>query len=136
MNIDRVINYTNYMSSYRSKNSSKAQSIKASGENNRLELAEKHDITDMTYDEFKDLSQSLYEKGKITLLDHAIMTFNPQKSPQNTVIKDNYYLTEETHDGKRNWLNEFTARYQRAQNLNNTQGSKHYKRILDILTDL
>lgn len=97
-------------------------------------LTQKHNIRNASFDELCDISMNLYNSGKITLKEHAIITFNPNNSSQ--LIDFNYFLSKPSKDGKYDWINEFELRAERNQKLGNTLGYTNNKNIVSILTQL
>ncbi|MDI3481574.1 MAG: hypothetical protein PWQ97_1229 [Tepidanaerobacteraceae bacterium] len=95
------------------------------------ELAKEYDIRNASFDELCDISLKLYEAGEISLADHAILTFDPSKSPQK--VKPNIFLTKTNIDGKRDWIAEYEARANMDLKIGNTVGYKNNQHILDIL---
>lgn len=98
------------------------------------ELKDKYDIRNATFDELSNISSQLYKAGEISLLDHAIITFNPSKSK--LAVKPNINATQGTQDGRRDWIVEFQSRAYRELKNNNLQGYIQNKRISGILSRL
>lgn len=97
-------------------------------------LAKKYNIRNATFDELCDMSKKLYEAGQISLFHHAILTFNPSKSPQ--PIKPNRCLTGADDDGKRDWIAEYEARAAKDLKVGNMMGYMVNKDIIRILERL
>ncbi|WP_422446525.1 hypothetical protein [Thermoanaerobacterium sp. DL9XJH110] len=98
------------------------------------ELAKEYDIRNASLEELCDISSKLYEAGEISLADHAILTFDPGKSPQK--VRPNIFLTKASADGRRDWIAEYEARANMDLKIGNTPGYKNNRRILDILRRL
>ncbi len=98
------------------------------------ELGKEYNIRKSSFDELCDMSIRLYQAGQISLFDHAILTFDPSKSPQ--PIKPNLCLTEANADDKRDWIAEYEARAARDLKMGNMMGYKVNKNILEILEHL
>ena len=98
------------------------------------ELKDQYDIRNATFEELSDISSRLYQSGEISLLDHAIMTFDPSKSQQ--AVNPNINETISTPDGRRDWITEFQSRAYRDLKNNNLQGYTQDKHISDILSRL
>ena len=97
-------------------------------------LAKNHHIRNASFDELCGISLKLYEAGEISLLDHAILTFDSSKSPQK--VRPNIFLTKTNIDGKRDWIAEYEARANMNFKKGNIVGYKNYQRVLDILRRL
>ncbi|GGP16923.1 hypothetical protein [Oceanobacillus neutriphilus] len=107
------------------------------------ELSEKYDITNANFDELNGMSKSLYEAGEISLKEHAILTFDfdrateslkreiPKVSPDFTM-----YATQADASGKRNWIEEFQARADRAFGYGNLIGHQTNLNAAGILQKL
>ena len=98
------------------------------------ELAEEYDIRNSSFYELCDISTRLYQAGQIYLFDHVMLTYNPNKAKQ--PVKPGIYLTEESTDGRRDWIIEYQARAAEAMKTNNKIASKVIKNILKILERL
>ncbi len=117
---------------------------KTSSQNSKTDIYEQiakdYDIRHASHKELCEISKKLYEKGEISLLDHAILTFNPELSPPD-YIKHNYpnykyFLTKADLNGKRDWIAEFGARVQQDKKIGNTQGSVLNQKLVDVLMHL
>lgn len=95
------------------------------------ELRKEYNILKSSFDELCDMSKRLYQAGQISLFDHAVLTFDPSKSPQ--PIKTNLCLTETDAEGKRDWIAEYEARAARDLKMSNMMGYRVNKNILGIL---
>lgn len=115
--------------------SEKAELKKTTVPSNHAEQ-ELYDITNMSFDRLCELSKKLLDEEKITLLDHAIITFDPGKSPQKLGFEENYFKSEQFSNGNRNWLEEFRLRYEQDAKLGNKQGFENNRRIHEILSRL
>jgi hypothetical protein len=81
------------------------------------------DIRKASFDEFCKISNELYTKGNITPIEEALMTFNPELSPQQ-VGKGNVFLTKSDQYGKRDWIAEFEARANQNLKYSNLESYK------------
>lgn len=97
-------------------------------------LSKEYDIHNASFDELCDMSTRLYQAGQITLFDHAMLTFDPSKSPQ--PVKPNLCLTEAKVDGKRDWITEYEARAARDLQMGNMTGYGVNENIVGILDRL
>lgn len=98
------------------------------------ELRKEYDIRNSSFDELCDISKKLYQAGQISLFDHAMLTFDPSKSPQ--PIKPNLCLTEVNAEGKRDWIAEYEAKAARDLKISNMMGYRVNKNIVGILERL
>lgn len=98
------------------------------------ELAKEYDIRNASFNELSDISTRLYKAGEISLFGHAMLTFDPSKSPQ--PVKTNIYLTEPSDNGKRDWIAEYEARVAKNLKMGNITGYRVNKNVLKILVRL
>jgi hypothetical protein len=97
------------------------------------ELKKKYDVNNASNDEISAISTTLYNSGQISLRDHATLTFDPSKSPQQ--INGTIYLTQ-ANGNKRNWITEYQARAEQSLKFGDTQSyiqNKHIEEILERL---
>lgn len=92
------------------------------------------DVTAMSVDEMTALSQRLYNEGRITLADHSILSFNPEKGTMNTAYG---YFTSTPDDSSRlNWIVEFQTRMTIHSIQGDAKAAASDERILNILKGL
>ncbi|NLY75809.1 MAG: hypothetical protein GX075_10965 [Firmicutes bacterium] len=96
-------------------------------------LAAKYDIRHATADELREISTALYHAGQISLFNHAILTFDPAKSP---MLNLDINLTPADRDGRRDWIAEYEARLKRDLKQNNLQAALQHHKIIEILKRL
>ena len=108
---------------------------KPEGNNSTIwnELSQKYDVRNAAIEEIGDISMKLYDAKQISLSDHAILSFDPGKSPQQ--IKGTIFLTP-ANSRKRDWIAEYRARAEQALKLGDTQSYSQYKHIGEILERL
>lgn len=104
-------------------------------------LREQFDIRRASFADLCSISRGLYETGEIALKEHAILTFNPESSPQwNEVSKGqenpHYFLTKADSLGRRDWIKEYEARVEADRRIGNVLGYKNNLTLLTILTRL
>lgn len=68
-------------------------------------LASEYDVRSMTAGETSKLSRELYDAGEISLLDHAILSFDGDMGEVGTA-----FLTKADSNGRRDMLAEFEAK--------------------------
>ncbi|WKV09285.2 hypothetical protein Q2T46_02160 [Thermoanaerobacterium sp. CMT5567-10] len=98
------------------------------------ELSGKYNIRNASFSDIKNISYELYKAGQISLLDHGILTFDPNESTQK--IKPNIFLTQSDSNGRIDWIAEYEARVNRDLKIGNITGYLNNKRILNILKRL
>lgn len=81
-------------------------------------MASKYDVRNITTEETADLSQQLYDAGEISLLDHAILSFDPDHIPYGSG-----FLTQEDTTGHRDLILEYEARIRMDQKMGKTPKS-------------
>jgi hypothetical protein len=97
------------------------------------ELKNKYDVKNASNDEISAISTILFNSGQISLRDHATLTFDPSKSPQQ--INGTIYLTQ-MNGNKRNWINEYQARAEQSLKFGDSQSYIQNKHIIEILERL
>ena len=99
-----------------------------------VELANKYNIKNATFEELSNISKELYKAGEISLFEHGLMTLrDPSKS---SLFKFTNNLTAADKNGRRDWIVEFQARMQRDQKTNNELGYKNNLKAFEILSRL
>jgi hypothetical protein len=117
------------------KNAKTADSTDFSGKVSQAIARKAVSVRNATFEEFSSLSLQLYEAGQISLLDHATLTFNPNKSPQ-SVKPLNYFVTQAEANGRRDWVVEFQTRAVRDLRMNDMQGYERDNRLSGILDNV
>lgn len=99
------------------------------------------DVRNATFEEVIDMSNALYEAGKISLKEHAVLTFDYGRAANNLkryapgyipVGFDMYETVSDPH-GRRDWIAEFKARAARDLKFGNLVGHQSNMKILEIL---
>ncbi|NMA69078.1 MAG: hypothetical protein GX958_06645 [Desulfitobacterium sp.] len=98
------------------------------------ELSKKYNIRDASARELAEISTKLYNAGQIPLFDHAVLTFDPNLSPQS--IRFNISMINFNPDGRKDWIVEYEERALRDLKNSNTTGYTQNKRIVEILKRL
>ena len=105
------------------------------------ELSDNFNVRNASFEEICEISFQLYQSGKISLGEHAILTFDWNKARAhmqqhlNIPVVD-LHLTPANFEGKRNWIAEYEARMNRDLQLNNLLGYEINKKITGILKRL
>lgn len=95
-------------------------------------LASKYDVHSITMEETANLSQELYDAGEISLLDHAILSFNPDlKLPYGTG-----FLTQADNKGNHDLISEYENRIEINKKMGNRQSLVNNERVLEYLERL
>ena len=94
-------------------------------------MASKYDIRDITTEETSNLSQELYNAGEISLLDHAILSFNPSHIPYGSG-----FLTQADSTGHRDLISEYETRIDMDKKMGNSQSLVNNERVLEYLERL
>lgn len=95
------------------------------------EMALKYDVRNITTEETADLSQKLYESGEISLLDHAILSFDPSHIPYGTG-----FLTQKDSTGHRDLILEYETRINMDKKMGNSQSLVNDERVLEYIERL
>lgn len=102
------------------------------GEGIWCQLGREYDIHNITHEQRAELSQKLYDAGEISLLDHAVLSFDGER-----IFPDgSTFLTESTSSGAYDLVAEFTARVDLNKQMSDQQSMENNQRILDILSHL
>ena len=102
------------------------------------ELGGRYDIRHATFDELCEVADKLYSAGQISLLDHAMITFDWKRAADDLrkdhpdVVAD-FNITPADAEGRRDWIAEFEARAKRAFSQGNDGGYVHNRKLADIL---
>ena len=94
-------------------------------------LASKYDIRSITIEETANLSQELYNAGEISLLDHAILSFDPSHIPYGTG-----FLTQADNTGHRDLISEYETRIDMDKKMCNSQSLINNERVYEYLERL
>jgi hypothetical protein len=94
-------------------------------------LASEYDIRSMTAEETSKLSLELYYAGEISLLDHAVLSFDRDMGEFGTS-----FLTKADSDGRRDMLAEFEAKVAMDKSTGNRRSLPIDSRILQHLERL
>lgn len=94
-------------------------------------MASKYDVRSIATEETANLSQELYDAGEISLLDHAILSFDPDRIPHGTG-----FLTQGDGAGHRDLILEYEARIDLDKKMGNSQNLANNKRVLEYLKRL
>lgn len=95
------------------------------------EMALKYDLHSITTEQTEKLSQELYNAGEISLFDHAILSFDPDRFSCGSG-----FLTQADGTGHRDLLSEYEARIDLDEKTGNSQALVNHKRILEYLARL
>jgi hypothetical protein len=95
-------------------------------------IASKYDVRSITTEETANLSQELYDAGEISLLDHAILSFDPDHNiPYGTG-----FLTQADSTGHRDLILEYEARIDMNNKMGNSQSLVNNERVLEYIERL
>lgn len=108
------------------------------------ELSSKYDVRNATFGELTNISQALYAAGEISLIEHATLTFDYERSTNTlkqhapTSVSSNFsmYETSANSNGQRDWIAEFGARASKDFQFGNLVGYQTKSKILAILQKL
>ena len=98
---------------------------------NKSTILENFNINKANHKQFCEYAMALTEKGVLTFREYAIITFNPELSPQKKISSENYFCTKKDSKGNVNWLKEFEARASRAKKYNNEDLYQLYSDVLN-----
>ncbi|SDU07512.1 hypothetical protein [Desulfobacula phenolica] len=93
--------------------------------------ASKYDVRNITTDETAELSQKLYDAGEISLLDHAILSFDPSHLHYGTT-----FLTQADSTGHRDLISEYETRINMNKKMGDRQSLMNNEQILEYLNRL
>ena len=92
-------------------------------------LGQEFDVHNMSRQQSKDLSSKLYEGGEISLLDHAILSFDDSHLPFGSIFK-----TEANQNGNHDLIAEFKARTEDPNTDNKSRlNNEHVLNLLERL---
>jgi len=95
-------------------------------------IASKYDVRSITTEETANLSQELYNAGELSLLDHAILSFDPDHNiPYGTG-----FLTQADSTGHRDLISEYETRIDIDKKMGNSQSLVNNERVLEYLERL
>jgi len=93
-------------------------------------ILENFNINNANHKQFCEYALALTEKSVLTFKEYAIITFNPERSPQKKISSENYFCTKKDSKGNINWLKEFEARASRAKKYHNEGLYQLYSTVL------
>ena len=93
-------------------------------------ILENFNINQAKYKQFCEYAMGLTEKGVLTFKEYALLTFNPELSPQEKISSENIFCTKKDSKGNINWLKEFESRASRAKKHNNEDLYQLYLNVL------
>ena len=102
------------------------------------ELGGRYDIRHATFDELCEVADKLYSAGQISLLDHAMITFDWKRAADDLrkdhpdVVAD-FNITPADAEGRRDWIAEFEARAKHVFSQGNDGGYVHNQKLVEIL---
>lgn len=92
-------------------------------------IASKYNIRSITTEETASLSQELYNAGEISLLDHAILSFDPDRNlPYGTG-----FLTQADSTGHRDLIAEYEAQISMDKKMGDKQSLESDQRVFEYL---
>ncbi|MED4455054.1 hypothetical protein [Metabacillus fastidiosus] len=108
------------------------------------EISSKYNVQKATFEDIKEISLRLYEAGEISLLEHAILTFDHEKVANDikhrarVPVSPNFsmYETSSNQYGERDWIAEFEARVKKDFKYGNLLGYQNNMKVLNILQRL
>jgi hypothetical protein len=95
-------------------------------------LGREYDLRDISIQETAQLSQQLYDGGEISLLDHAILSFDPNCLPWG----GDTFLSEANNAGNHDLIAEFSARIELNRKMGDEKSLANNERVFDILQRL
>jgi len=95
------------------------------------ELGGRYDVRAMDVDDMDALTMELYQRGEISLLDRAILTFDPAKGAAGD--SEGYFRTATSGQESIDWIAEFEARSQEHLKYGDSISAANDQRILAIL---
>jgi|GEM_PF-2967927 len=93
--------------------------------------AQNYNVHSMSLDATISMSQELYDSGNISLMDHAILSFDPGRISGGSTM-----LTTPDQNGNYDLISEFKARMEMDKKLGNTQNLQNNKHLFEILVKL
>lgn len=108
------------------------------------ELSETYDVRNATFNDIKNVAQTLYKAGEISGKEVATLTFDYEKatnyiqrySPTSVSADFNMYETVADELDRRDWISEFEARATKDLKYGNLIGHANKSKILNILYQL
>ncbi len=95
-------------------------------------IASKYDVRSISTEETANLSQELYDAGEISLLDHAVLSFDPDHNiPYGTG-----FLTQADSTGHRDLISEYETRIDMDKKMSNSRSLVNNERVLEYLERL
>ncbi|MFZ2854616.1 MAG: hypothetical protein WAZ34_10980 [Rhodocyclaceae bacterium] len=92
-----------------------------------------YDVRNMSPRNMAALSQALYQDGAISFQDHALLSFQPELSPEfNKMLAG----TPDNADAPKDFIAQWTTQLQVHESLGQTSFAKNDQRMLNILGNL
>lgn len=118
-----------------------------SNENVWDELSQMYDVRNATFDEIKEIANTLYKEGAISLKEVVLLTFDygratdymKQAARQTSLpVATNFSMYETNADefGRRDWIAEFSAQAKKQFKLGNLVGHSSRLKIVNLLEQL
>ncbi len=95
-------------------------------------LGREYDLRDISLQGTAQLSQELYDAGEISLLDHAILSFDPNRLP----LVGDTFLSEANSAGNHDLIADFSARIELNRQMGDEKSMANNERVLDVLQRL
>lgn len=108
------------------------------------ELSETYDVRNATFNDIKNVAQTLYKAGEISGRDMATLTFDYEKAINDiqiysrTSVSADFNINETVADelDRRDWISEFEKRATKDLKYGNLIGHANKSKILNILYQL
>ncbi|MFT9817472.1 hypothetical protein [Lysinibacillus sp. NPDC056185] len=105
------------------------------------ELSGRYDVRNATFEEIIEMSEAIYGVGKISLKEHAALTFDYDKATNNLKWRASGYIAADfdmyetfvNSDGQRDWIAEFDTRASKDFKYGNLIGYQSKMKVLDIV---
>ncbi|HEY3433452.1 MAG TPA: hypothetical protein VGK09_13000 [Rhodocyclaceae bacterium] len=113
--------------------SSNTSVVDVSTSQSLADIAKKYDVRNMSPQEMATMSQELYQSGTISFQDHALLSFQPELSPQaNQVLPG---LGDQA-DTPKDFIAQWETQLQTHEKLGDVTSTKNDQRMLNILGNL
>ncbi len=97
------------------------------------EIAQKYNVRNMSPREMASMSIELYQSGAISFQDHALLSFQPELSPQFDNISPETYGKADT---PRDFIIQWHSQLKIHEKYGDATSAKNDKRIINILANL
>ncbi|MBI3525876.1 MAG: hypothetical protein HY066_15390 [Betaproteobacteria bacterium] len=97
------------------------------------DVAKKYAVRDMSPQEMAAMSQELYQSGAITFQDHALLSFQPELSPQ---FDKTLLGAPGKPDAPKDFIAQWETQLQMHEKMGDVNFAKNDQRILNILGNL